>query len=189
MKSPFASHQQHSDEACLEESDEVKSNYSETSCADFLYLESGESQEPANKSALTQELQQADMSNKETDKFVHKTGSAESCLLQYPNSDYELDEITSPVYDHTTLESSTADFQQRTELEILESFSPCFGNMKKECDRLCTVQSDDVCCYAEDRTKAASKMKEKKMVLTVRWKQMQMGKARGLSKQKKGPPT
>ncbi|GJW37221.1 hypothetical protein Tco_0060141 [Tanacetum coccineum] len=29
----------------------------------------------------------------------------------------------------------------------------------------------------------------KKMVLTVQWKQMQMGKARGLSKQKKGPLT
>lgn len=99
QKSPFASHQQDGDEVCLEESDEVKSNYSETSYADFLYLESGESQETANKYVLTQGLEQADTRNQETDKFVHTTGSAESCLLQYPNSDNELDEITSPVCD------------------------------------------------------------------------------------------
>ncbi|GJZ92227.1 calponin homology domain-containing protein [Tanacetum coccineum] len=251
QKSPFASHQQDGDEACLEESDEVKSNYSETSYADFLYLESGESQESDNKYVLTQGLERADTRNQETDKFVHTTGSAESCLLQYPNSDNELDEITSPVCDsrliicneftpinhgtqfwhdngvntlsprnieevdhhltfsdmisfriltdvpfqkseeclclscmgtesqnsnttptasmcrvwrkfsdaspessassvvgrvldfdfdtkfglddHRTLESSTADFQQRTELEVLESFSPCSDDAKSHC--------------------------------------------------------
>nr|GEY30512.1 calponin homology domain-containing protein [Tanacetum cinerariifolium] len=251
QKIPFASHQQDGDEACLEESDEVKSNYSETSYADFLYLESGESQETDNKYVLTQGLEQADTRNQETDKFMHTTGSAESCLLQYPNSDNELDEITSPVCDsrliirneftpvnqgtqfwhdngtntlsplnieevdhrltlsdmisfriladvpfqkseeclclscmgtesqnsdttpaasmcrvwrkfsdaspkssassvvgrvldfdfdakfgsddHRTLESSTADFQQRTELEVLESFSPCLDDAKSHC--------------------------------------------------------
>ncbi|PWA91142.1 Calponin homology domain-containing protein [Artemisia annua] len=106
QKSPLASHQQDGDEACLEESDEVKSNYSETSYADFLYLESGESQETANKYVLTQGLEQADTRNQETDKFLHTTGSAESCLLQYPNSDNELDEITSPVYESRLIVSN-----------------------------------------------------------------------------------
>lgn len=36
-----------------------------------------------------------------------------------------------------------------------------FGNVKKEDDQLCTNQSDDVHCYAEDTTQAASKYERK----------------------------
>ncbi|KAL4590439.1 hypothetical protein LXL04_003369 [Taraxacum kok-saghyz] len=52
QKSSFASHQQ-VDESCLDESDEAKSSFSETSYVDFLYLESGDSPETVYKFAQT----------------------------------------------------------------------------------------------------------------------------------------
>ncbi|KVG70958.1 Calponin homology domain-containing protein [Cynara cardunculus var. scolymus] len=96
QKSSSASLKQE-DKSCLEESDEEKSNFSDTSYADYLYLESGESPEAVDKYALTQSIQQVDTKKQKMDIFAHIPGSAESIVLQFVSSDNLLDGISSPV--------------------------------------------------------------------------------------------
>ncbi|XP_071697898.1 uncharacterized protein [Rutidosis leptorrhynchoides] len=96
QKSSFGSHKQE-DESYLEESDEEKSNNSDSPYADFLFLESGESHNMVEKYAPTHELQQAENRNREIDKISRTPGSAESLFMQYVSSDNHVDEISSPV--------------------------------------------------------------------------------------------
>ncbi|KAI7743542.1 hypothetical protein M8C21_000741 [Ambrosia artemisiifolia] len=91
QKTSFASDIQE-EEPYLEESDEENSQFSETSYVDFLYLETGESPDTADKCALTQSIQQSDASNRELSKLAH---SPVSVLLQYVNSENQLDETLS----------------------------------------------------------------------------------------------
>ncbi|KAJ9536849.1 LOW QUALITY PROTEIN: hypothetical protein OSB04_029582 [Centaurea solstitialis] len=97
QKSSSTSHKQE-EESCLEESDDEKSDLSDASYADFLYLESGESPEVVDdKYALTQSIKHVDTKKQEMDMFAHIPGSAESIVLQYVCSDNQLDGISPPV--------------------------------------------------------------------------------------------
>ncbi|MFS7890290.1 putative CH domain superfamily protein [Helianthus anomalus] len=80
------------EESYLEESDEENSHFSDTSYVDFLYLESEESPDTADKYALNQSIQQSDASNRELNKLAH---SPVSVLMQYVNTENQLDETLS----------------------------------------------------------------------------------------------
>lgn len=87
QKSSYSSHKQE-DKSCIEESDEAKNNFPDTSYADFLYLESGDSPETLYKFSPTQ------------DEFEFEF-----------DFDFDSDADSEPD-DHETLISSTPDLQQ-----------------------------------------------------------------------------
>ncbi|KAL4590437.1 hypothetical protein LXL04_003366 [Taraxacum kok-saghyz] len=134
QKSSFASHQQ-VDESCLDESDEAKSSFSETSYVDFLYLESGDSPETVYKFAQTH------------DEF---------------DFDFDFDANSEPD-DHETLTLSTPELREPRPKSLLkdsvscnrilenvdfssESFSPFWDDVKSYCSENQDVESRNQDC-------------------------------------------
>lgn len=114
------------DESCHEESDDSKSNFSDTSYADFLYLELEGSPKTDDNYAPTRGKKRAEAWNQDMVKFV-PPGSAESLLLQYDCSDNQLDGISSPVCE--------------SRLIICDEFSPINQEAKFWNDSLSDVTS------------------------------------------------
>ncbi|GJY69460.1 calponin homology domain-containing protein, partial [Tanacetum coccineum] len=190
QKSPFASHQQDGDEACLEESDEVKSNYSETSYADFLYLESGESQESESqhkKYVLNHsDRTRADTPGTQTthDKLwaYNRIGRilslaqrtevrsfGESYVRHFADDCKRapLRSLDTRIYNTETyflepkkISGSEMDDSKsniKIDFPMEHQSGNGFGNVEEEGDQLCTNETNDIHCYAEYTTKAASK--------------------------------